>query len=47
MTRSQLLDGLKCESQTKNSERVRSRGTLLNSQHFKGVEGGAGAPGWN
>jgi hypothetical protein len=36
VTHSQLLEGLKCESQTENNERVRSRGTLLGSQHFGG-----------
>jgi hypothetical protein len=29
MTRSQLLEGLKCESQTENSERARSRSMFL------------------
>ncbi len=47
VTHSQLLKGLKCESQTENSGRVRSRGTLLSSQHFGGVKGRAGAPGWD
>ncbi len=47
VTHSQLLEGLKCESQTKNNERVRSRSMLLGSQHFRGVEGRAGAPGWD
>jgi hypothetical protein len=36
MTHSQLLEGLKCESQRENNERVRNRGTLQSSQHFKG-----------
>jgi len=44
---SQLLEGLKCESQTKNSRRVRSWGTLTGSQHFGGVEGRVGASGWD
>ncbi len=44
---SQLLEGLKCESQTENSGRVRSRGTLPGLQHFGGVEGCVGALGWD
>ncbi len=44
---SQLLEGLKCESQTKNNERVKSRGTLPGSQHFGRVKGRARAPGWD
>jgi hypothetical protein len=47
MTRSQLLEGLKCESQTENNGRAKTRGTLLGSQHFGGVEGRAKAPGWD
>jgi len=47
MTHSQLLEGFKCESQTENNERVRSRGMLHGSQHFGGVKGHAGAPGWD
>jgi len=31
MTRSQLLEALKCESQTENNEKVKSRGTLFSS----------------
>ncbi len=31
VTQSQLLEGFKCESQTKNNERVRSRGMLPSS----------------
>jgi hypothetical protein len=31
VTRSQLLERLKCESQTENSKRARSRGTLPSS----------------
>ncbi len=46
-THSQLLEGLKCESQTENSGRTRSWGTLPGLQHYKGVEGHAGAPGWD
>jgi hypothetical protein len=45
MTHSQLLEGLKCESQTENSGRTRSRGTFPNSQHW--VEGHARVPGWD
>ncbi len=37
MTHSQLLEGLKCESQTKNNGRARSRGTLPGSQHYRRV----------
>jgi hypothetical protein len=44
---SQLLEGFKCESQTENNGRIRSRGTFPNSQHYRGVEGHAGAPGWD
>jgi len=44
MMHSQLLEGFRCESQTKNNGRIRSRGTLPSSQHFGGVEGCAGAP---
>jgi hypothetical protein len=47
VTRSQLLEGPKCESQTKDNGKSRSQGTLLGSQHLKGVEGHAGAPGWD
>jgi len=47
MTRSQLLEGLKCESQTENSGRIRSRGTFSGSQHFGGVEECVGALGWD
>jgi hypothetical protein len=44
---SQLLEGFKCESQIKNNGRTRNRGTLPGSQHFEGVEGRVGAPGWD
>ncbi len=44
---SQLLEGLKCESQTENSGRVKSRGTLPGLQHFGGVEGRARTSGWD
>jgi hypothetical protein len=47
MTHSQLLEGLKCESQTENNGRVRSWGTLSGSQHYTRVEGRVGAPGWD
>jgi len=47
LTHSQLLEGFKCESQTKNNGRIRSRGMLPGSQHFGGVEGCAGAPRWD
>ncbi len=47
MTHSQLLEGLKCESQTEDNERIRSRGTLPSLQHYKGVEGRVGAVGWD
>jgi len=46
MMHSELLAGLKCESQTENIERVRSRGMFLGSQHFGRVEGHARALGW-
>jgi len=36
MTHCQLLERFKCESQTENNGKIRSRGTLLNSQHFEG-----------
>jgi hypothetical protein len=45
--RSQVLQGSKCESQTKYSEKEGSRGTLPSSQHLQGVEGRAGASGWD
>ncbi len=45
LTHPQLLAGLKCESQTENSERTRSWSTFPSSQHYRGVEGCAGAPG--
>jgi hypothetical protein len=47
LTHSQLLEGLKCESQTENNERAKSRGTLLGSQHYRKVQGRARAPGWD
>ncbi len=47
LTHSQFLEGFKCESQTKNNERVRSRGTFHGSQHFGGVKGCARALGWD
>jgi len=39
MMHSQLFEGFKCESQIENNERAKNRGTLLDSQHFGGVEG--------
>jgi len=47
VTRSQLLEGFKCESQTKNKGIARSWGMLPGSQHFGGVEGCVGALGWD
>jgi hypothetical protein len=47
LTHSKFLEGLKCESQTENNERVRSWGTFPGSQHFGGVEGRARALGWD
>jgi hypothetical protein len=44
---SQLLEGLKCDSQTENNRKAKSWGTLPNSQHLKGVEGCARAPRWD
>ncbi len=38
MTHPQLLAGLKCESQTENNGRTRSRSAFLGSQHYRGVE---------
>jgi len=47
LTHSQMLEGFRCESQIKNNGKVRSRGTLPNSQHFSGVEVRARTLGWN
>ncbi len=47
VTRSQLLEGFKCESQTQNNGRVRNRSTFPRSQHFGGVERHARAPRWD
>jgi hypothetical protein len=47
MTRSQLLEGLKCVSQIENSGRTKSWGMLPGSQHFGRVEGHVGASGWD
>ncbi len=44
VTHPQFLTGLKCESQTENSGRTRSRSTFPGSQHYRGVEGRAGVP---
>jgi hypothetical protein len=43
---SQLLEGLKCESQIENIERAKGRSTL-GLQHFGGVKGRVGASGWD
>jgi hypothetical protein len=47
LTRSQLLEGPKYESQIEVSGKARSRGALPSSQHLKGVEERAKAPGWD
>jgi len=47
LTQSQLLEGFKCESWTKNNGRARSWGTFHGSQHFGKVEGHVGVPGWD
>jgi len=47
VTHSQLLEGFKCESQIGNNRKRRNQGTLPGLQHFEGVEGRAGAPGWD
>jgi hypothetical protein len=47
MMHSQLLEGLKCESQTKDNGRIKRQGTLLSSQHYRRVEGCVGASGWD
>jgi hypothetical protein len=47
LTHSQLVEGFKRESQTKDNERIRNWGTFPNSQHYKGVEGRVGAPRWH
>ncbi len=47
MMHSQLLEGLKCESQIKNNGIIKSRGTLPDSLHYTGVEGHARALGWD
>jgi hypothetical protein len=47
MMHSQLLEGLKCESQIENNERIKNRGTLPDLQHFGGVEGCARARRWD
>jgi hypothetical protein len=41
-----LLDRLKCEFKGENNGRRRNWGMLLNSQHFRGVKGRAGALRW-
>ncbi len=47
MTHPQLLMGFKCESQTENNGRTRSQSTFPSLQHYRRVEGRAGAPGWD
>ncbi len=47
MLHSQLLEGLKCESQTENSGRVGNWGTFFGSQHYRRVEGCAKVLGWD
>ncbi len=47
VTCSQLFEGLKSESQTKNSEKINSWGMLPGSPHFGGVQGHARALGWD
>ncbi len=47
MTRSELLKGPKCESQTEDNGKARSQGTFPGSQHFRRVEGHAGALRWD
>jgi hypothetical protein len=42
-----FLDKLKCEYEVKTMEEQGIRDTLPGSQHFEGVEGYAGAPGWD
>jgi hypothetical protein len=45
VTHPQLLTRLKCESQIENNERTRSHSAFPGSQHYRGVEGRAGALG--
>jgi hypothetical protein len=47
LTHSQLLEGLKCESQTENNGRTKSHSTLFGSHHYRGVEGRVGTLGWD
>jgi hypothetical protein len=47
LTHSQLLEGLKCESQIENNRTARSRGMLSGSQHYKGVEERDGTLEWD
>jgi hypothetical protein len=42
-----LFNRLKYESKVNTTEKQGVRGTLLGSQHFGGVEGRVGAPGWD
>jgi hypothetical protein len=46
LTHPQLLEGFKCESQIENKGRAKSWGTLLGSQHYRGLEGHVVASGW-
>jgi hypothetical protein len=46
MTHSQLLEGFKCESQTKNNGKTKNRAAPWLAK-LKGVEGCAGAPRWD
>jgi hypothetical protein len=47
LTRSQLFEDPNASPKHKITERARSWGMLPSSQHLKGVEGCAGAPGWD
>ncbi len=42
-----LLGRLKVSLEYKQAERLGARGTFLGFEHFRGVEGRAGAPGWD
>jgi hypothetical protein len=46
-TPNSLRDSNVNPKQKKNNGRVMSWGTLLGLQHFRGVEGRAGTPGWD
>jgi hypothetical protein len=47
VTHSQLLEGLKCESQTENSGIIKNQGTLVGLHHFERVKGRVEALGWD